>query len=198
MEKQKNKSLLSYLLKNKKRIRDVYLLGVFGGLVSCGGGGGGGGGGSSSGGGSGDLELTSSDDKRDYSGKEESYVLDGMEGRDSIKTGGESDVLRGGLDKDDLNAGGGDDLILLVGETGENEYSQDDVEDVLNAILGEDSLNNREQTEAVEGEVIDGGAGKDTLVIYGKVDIREVIVRNVESVRLHSELILNERQFERV
>ena len=205
----KNKKLLAGLLKNKRRrVKEVYLLGTAG-LVSCGGGGDAGG----DGGGSRDIDFSSGDDKRDFSGKGgESYFVSGLNGRDRIKTGGESDVVRGGLEKDEVYVGGGDDVVLLVGETMEGEYAEEDVEAVLKEILsvgsgggmsggggvdgrsGVDGLNGRGQTEAVKGEVVDGGAGKDTLVIYGRVDLREVIVRNVERVRLHSELILDERQ----
>ena len=192
----KDKSLLVGLLKNKRRrIKEVYLLGAAG-LVSCGGGGDAGG----DGGGSRELDFSSGDDKRDFSGKGgESYFVSGLNGRDRIKTGGESDVVRGGLEKDEVYVGGGDDVVLLVGETMEGEYAEEDVEEVLEGILGVgsggvDGLNGRGQTEAVKGEVIDGGAGKDILVVYGRVDLREVVVRNVERVRLHSELILDERQ----
>ena len=200
--KLKGMDLLAGLLKNKRnRIREVYLLGAFG-LVSCGGGGDAGG----AGGGSRELDFSSGDDKRDFSGKGgESYFVSGLNGRDRIKTGGESDVVRGGLEKDEVYVGGGDDVVLLVGETMEGEYAEEDVEEVLKSILGVDDgmsdggggvdgLNGRGQTEAVKGEVIDGGAGKDILVVYGRVDLREVVVRNVERVRLHSELILDERQ----
>ena len=201
--KLKGMDLLAGLLKDKRRrIKEVYLLGTAG-LVSCGGGGDAGG----DGGGSRDIDFSSGDDKRDFSGggKGESYFVDGMNGKDVIRTGEESDVVRGGLEKDEVYVGGGDDVVLLVGETMEGEYAEEDVEEVLKSILGVDDgmsdggggvdgLNGRGQTEAVKGEVVDGGEGRDTLVIYGRVDLREVIVRNVERVRLHSELILDERQ----
>ena len=201
----KKRNLLKFLLKYKKNIRGVYLLGALGGLYSCGGGGGGGSGGGGSAEDEGlDLRLTSGNDVRDYGDAKESFILDGMEGKDDIRTGGESDVLRGGLDEDVIKTGAGDDVILLVGVTEVGEYAQEDVEEMLKLVLNADSggrgdnavdeLNDRKQTEAVKGEVIDGEEGTDTLVIYGKVDLREVEVKNVERMRLHSELILTEKQ----
>ena len=196
MKKRNKEELQDFLKKNKRKIKEVYLLGAMIGLYSCGGGGGGSGGG---GGGRSDADLSSGDDVRDFSGTGESQILDGMDGRDNIKTGSESDVLRGGLDKDELRTGAGDDVILLVGETESAEYSEEDVEEMLKLILsvdGEDSLNDRKQSEATKGETIDGGAGNDALVIYGAVDLRDVIVRNVEEIRLHSELRLTEKQLQ--
>ena len=136
-------------------------------------------------------------EKGDFRG--ESYVINGLDGRDKIITGIGNDIVRGGLGKDEMSTGGGNDTILLVGETKENQYSQDDVEEALSLVLnvegeGKDTLNNRGQTEAIIGEVIDGGEGQDTLVIYGKVDLRELEIRNVESLRIHSELTLTDEQ----
>ena len=144
--------------------------------------------------------FTDGNDYKDYEGTELSYMLDGMDGEDIIKTGDGNDAVRGGLGKDDVQTGGGNDVILLVGETKAGEYEQEEVEDILSLILNVDGaegkmddLNNRYQSEVSRGEVIDGGAGEDAVVVYGDVDLRGLEMKNVEMIRMNSGLILTEK-----
>ena len=199
MRKNKGK-LYELLLKNKKRIKKIekkggfYVISLLG-FYSCGGDDEGLSLVSSS------LEFTSGDDYKDYSREEDSYIIASLDGKDLIRTGKGSDVVRGGMGRDEVLTGAGDDIILLVGKTRVDEYEQEDVEDVLSLILNvdregveKDSLNNRYQSEAVEGEILDGGAGEDMLVVYGNVDMRVLETRNIEELRVYSELILTEEQ----
>ena len=148
------------------------------------------------------IEGTNKGDSLSYEGREESLVVNGFDGNDMIKTGSGADIVRGGLAVDEIDTGGGDDIILLVGKTGANEYSQEDVEEVLNLVLnaeGEgDNLNNRFESEALSGEVINGGEGQDTLVVYGEVDLTGVRLRGIENVRVYSSLTLTNEQVEEI
>jgi Ca2+-binding RTX toxin-like protein len=81
-------------------------------------------------------------------------LLEGGEGADRLEGGGGRDTLRGGNGADVLLAGGGNDLILPgLGR------------DVVRAGAGDDTIRFTEEEEAGAGELLDGGAGFDTLAI---------------------------------
>ena len=146
-----------------------------------------------------EIKFGSNNDVKDYSEEKQSYIIDSLEGEDFVRTREENDVIRGGLGKDELYTKGGEDVIVLVGETKKNEYYQSDIKGALEAVLrvdgmdDKDSLNDRKQSESVRGEIIDGGEGEAALVIYGRVDLRGLEVKNVERLIVNSELILNEK-----
>ena len=146
------------------------------------------------------IEGTDGSDILNYEKNKESLVVNSLDGNDRIRTGDGADIVRGGLAVDEIETGGGDDIILLVGKTGVGQYSQEDVEEVLSLVLSaegdEDSLNGRLQSEVSGGEVIDGGEGEDTLVIYGEVDLVGVELRGIENVRVYSVLSLTKEQVE--
>ena len=170
--KKEKEQLRKFLLNNRKNVKKVrefvgfYAISLLG-LYSCGGGGG-------SGGGGGGVEKkafglvvekgTTGADIMDFEENKEDLILNSADGNDNIKTGSGADVVRAGLAKDEVSTGGGDDTILLVGKTRAGMYTQEDVEQMLELVLNVDgmegvgdSLNDRGQSEAVEGEKIDGG-----------------------------------------
>ncbi len=110
------------------------------------------------------------------------------------------DIIRGGEGLDNIQAGAGDDQIILVGETEVAYYTQSHINNSggtgtnLSSVLSAEILNNHSVSDAVAGETINGGAGNDTLHIFGKVDISNVNLVGIETIALNSHLILNANQ----
>ena len=119
----------------------------------------------------------------------------GGEGDDIIRTNDGDDVIRGGTGNDDINAGAGNDTILIVGTTvAADGYTASDVERVLSSVLPLSALMENTEDEA-GSDNIDGGLGYDSVVIYGTVDLSNITIRNVETVRLHSEVTIDTTGF---
>ena len=220
--------LLSFLKRNKGRIRNVRELNGFYaisllGLYSCGGGGDSGG----EGGGVKSLieepENTEgfteiSENSRRFEGTNEADAFAGSTGNervqvnggggdDVIVTGAGDDVVRGGAGRDEINTGGGDDVILLIGETMASAYVNDDIEPLLKQFLLDElnKVNDRIESdvslpdEDEEGgedelEIIEGGEGVDTLIVYGELDLSRVRIEGIEKLIVHSDLKLSAKQ----
>lgn len=124
----------------------------------------------------------------------------GIGGDDSITTGSGNDIIRGGLGADTINAGAGDDIIVVVGTTGANEYSQGSISSSaltgtdLSSVLSLVDLNGQSVSEAEVGETINGGAGNDTLVIYGTADLTGVTISNINTIWINSDVTLTPSQ----
>ena len=119
----------------------------------------------------------------------------GLSGDDLIVGGAGDDVIRSGLGVDRVWAGDGNDVILLVGQTSSDEYTQGDIEKVLASVLTIDTLNNNVDEVSSPGEIIDGQGGVDSVVIYGTLDLTNVAITNVEEVRIHSEVTISDNTF---
>ena len=204
-----------FLKRNKRKIKGLYLLNVLG-LYSCGGGS------DDNAGGVSDLveepedtkgftevgvgsgKFLGTDEGNFFAGSlmEERTQVDGGAGDDVIRTGSGDDVVRGGAGVDKIDTGEGDDVILLVGEINADEYKDASVEPILSDFLLEDlaELNERILSDAMLGEdveekeIIEGGEGTDTLIVYGEVDLSLVKVEGIERVLIHSELRLSVEQ----
>lgn len=101
----------------------------------------------------------------------DALVIDTGRGDDSVSTGNGDDVLRGGFGRDSLDGGGG-----------RNRLFGDEGNDTLNM-------------SAASSGLVDGGAGKDTLIASGDVDLLKgvgfgstgdrIIVSGIENVTVN-------------
>ena len=121
-------------------------------------------------------------------------VVTASQGEDLIVTGNGDDVIRGGKGSDTIDAGSGADTLLIVGRTAQNEYAVEEIEGVLDSVLTLTSLNNNIEDES-SSDIIDGGAGYDSVVLYGNVDLSDVTFSNIQSLRLHSNITISENTF---
>ena len=119
-------------------------------------------------------------------------------GDDVIITGAGDDVVRGGQGSDFISTGAGNDTILIVGTTATNEYSSAEIETALiggGGILAFDTLNANTVDEAAS-DIIDGGDGIDSLVIYGTTDLTGTTITNIENISVHSTVTIDENTFD--
>ena len=125
---------------------------------------------------------------------EVNQIIDAGAGNDNIITSSGDDVVRGGLGNDNISTRDGNDTILIVGTTTADEYTQADIDEVLLDVLSLDTLNGNIVDEAGTDN-IDGGNGVDTLVVYGTTDLVGITVTNIENIRIHSTVTINENTF---
>lgn len=152
------------------------------------------------------------DDTITLSGDGNDIALGGV-GNDSITTADGDDIIVGGFGNDTINTGGGidyiwpsegvditdagagDDYILIIGITEEDQFSEVDL--ITLSVLGFDSLsltlaavlafvgiNGRTVSELEPGEVIDGGEGTNTLIIYGDTDLTVATLINLYEINI--------------
>jgi len=127
----------------------------------------------------------------------------GGTGNDTITTGGGDDHIRGGEGLDDIKAGDGNDAIVVVGTTTAGQYSNTDINNPagsntdLSDILTIADLNGRTVSEVAPGDTIDGGAGINTLFIYGTVDLTGVTLTNVTVLVVNSDVTLSADQMKK-
>lgn len=91
----------------------------------------------------------------------------GQGGRDHVSGGADADVLRGGADADVLEGGPGDDL--LQPGTGPDVVRADEGNDTILIRAGD--------VDAGESESVDGGAGRNLLVLHGFSDAEVSVTR---------------------
>lgn len=121
-------------------------------------------------------------------------------GDDTIVAGAGDDVIRAGEGADSVQGGDGDDTIVLVGTTTAGQYSSSSITNSaggadMSSVVSTDTLNNNTVSEVGAGEVIDGGAGNDSLVIYGTAYINQATLLNLDEMWVNSEVILTGEQF---
>ncbi|MCC3861136.1 hypothetical protein [Pseudemcibacter aquimaris] len=127
-------------------------------------------------------------------------TVSGGGGADTITTSNGDDMIRGGNGADNINAGAGDDAIVIIGTTTANQYTQSSITNSagsgtdLSSLITLADLNGRTVSEVQSGEVIDGGAGNNTLFIYGTVDLTGVTLNNIEVLVVNSNVTLTEEQ----
>jgi hypothetical protein len=129
-----------------------------------------------------------------------------------LDAGAGDDIIRMGQGIEIVSGGDGDDAFVIVGsidQADQANYSADFAGDDgfagMNSIsdFGLDSvvddnllMTQRSETEAQEGDVIDGGAGNDVLHVFGSANIAVVeIDGNVENMVLHSDVTMTEGQW---
>jgi len=120
------------------------------------------------------------------------FIIAGLAGNDSIATGSGNDIIRPGEGVDSVTTGAGNDIVVLVGETAVNEYTQSDISNPagsgidLTSLITLADLNGRTVSEVAPGESIDGGSGTNRLVIYGNVDLTGVNLTHVSQLQVNS------------
>ena len=121
-------------------------------------------------------------------------IVDSAGGDDFVITGAGDDVVRGGQGSDFISTGVGNDTILIIGTTATDEYSSAEIETTLARVLSLETLNGNIVDEAAS-DIIDGGDGIDTLVIYGVTDLTGTTITNIENISVHSAITVNEDTF---
>ena len=117
-------------------------------------------------------------------------IILGGSGNDTINAGGGVDYIWPSYDVDTTNAGAGDDYIFIIGITEQDQFSEIDL--ITLSVIGLDAIsldlglvlytigiNGRTTSELQPGEIIDGGEGTNTLIIYGDVDLSVATLSNL-------------------
>ncbi|KOR33129.1 hypothetical protein TI05_02945 [Achromatium sp. WMS3] len=145
--------------------------------------------------------ATAEADTIDYSNRTDHFFINAQAGDDTITTGSGNDIIRPGPGVDNSNAGAGDDIFVLVGTTTANQYTQTDIDAPsgnsnynLSSIVTLENLNANTTSEVVPYEIIDGGEGNNTLIIYGDVDLTDVEIKNITAIQINSSLTINAEQ----
>ena len=122
-------------------------------------------------------------------------------------------MIRAGSGADTVNAGDGDDLVVMV-DTNPGAYTgvdlpvldgqlpikdsidfqpiRDFVDDTagLGFIIDGDILSGN-TTDASAGDSIDGGNGRDSLFVFGRIDLSQVEISNVETLLADGDVTLD-------
>ena len=193
-ETSKLKSLIKLIKENNNRIKRAafnskngFYLFVLAGSYAC----------SSDGNKSSSLSFIGSDSV-DFLGDTSStsnQIVDSAGGNDFIITGAGDDIVRGGQGSDFISTGVGNDTILIIGTTATDEYSSTEIEDALARVLSLETLNGNIVDEAAS-DIIDGGDGIDTLMIYGATDLTGTTITNIENISIHSTVTVDEDTFD--
>ena len=147
--------------------------------------------------------IDDNDRTLDESGSTADLTVIGRGGDDSITTGSGDDMIRGGDGADTIVAGAGDDVIVVIGTTAAGEYTSADITNPagsgvdLSGLITLADLNDRTTSEAQAGESLDGGAGNNTLYIYGTVDLTGVTLTNLTQLIVNSDVTLTQEQIAR-
>ncbi len=127
-------------------------------------------------------------------------IIIGGNGDDIISAGAGADMIRGGEGSDSIAAGDGDDVIVVAGTTTANQYNATDISNPagsgtdLSSLVSLADLNGRTVSEVASGESIDGGAGNNTLFVYGTVDLTGMTLTNVMTLIVNSDVTLTPEQ----
>ena len=117
-------------------------------------------------------------------------------GDDTVNTGFGVDVVRAGTGADTVNTGSGNDIIVVVGTTSASQYSAANIPSDISGVLTLSTLNGQLTSESVSGDIINGGAGTDTLHVYGTTDLSLINLISVETLSIHSIVTATASQFE--
>ncbi|PHZ86129.1 hypothetical protein CRD36_05520 [Paremcibacter congregatus] len=91
-------------------------------------------------------------------------------------------------------------MIVVVGTTAADQYDAASITNPagsgldLSSLITLADLNGRTVSEVATGEVVDGGAGNNTLYIYGTVDLTGVTLTNVTQLIVNSDVTLTAAQ----
>lgn len=144
--------------------------------------------------------ISYGNDKLDFSNELADFVVMSLAGDDEILTGSGVDIIYAGAGKDRIHAGAGDDIIVVIGQTTANQYSQLAITNPgnsgidLSRVIPLSELNDKNFSDVVAGEYIDGGAGENTLVIYGTIDFAAVTLANIAKLQINSNVTISSQQ----
>lgn len=130
-------------------------------------------------------------------------TVDAGRGDDVIVGGASVDFIRGGGGADNIKGGAGVDNFVIIGVTSNADYTLDDLVNPngtgidLSQLLKLEDVNNNAISDAVAGEVIDGGADGAILFIYGTADLRGVTIKNITRIDMHSEVTFSAEQMQK-
>lgn len=128
-------------------------------------------------------------------------IIRGGAGADTINAGDGNDLIWGGEGQDTINAGAGDDIIVVIGTTTADQYTAGSISapagqsNDLSDLIELADVNGHSVSDLADGGTIDGGAGNNTLVIYGAVDLTGVTLSNVSTLWVNSAVTLTPAQF---
>ena len=118
----------------------------------------------------------------------------------TITTGSGADKIRAGEGVDSVSSGGGNDVIVVVGTTTATQYTATSITNSagsgtdLSGLITLADLNGRTVSEIGAGETINGGTGSNTLFIYGTVDLTGVVLTNITTLYVNSDVTLTPAQ----
>ncbi|QEY25128.1 VWA domain-containing protein [Neisseria zalophi] len=123
--------------------------------------------------------------------------IDGGADRDNIFGGSGNDILRGGEGKDVVNGGDGDDSLVVVGNLTAGSKSTNAAYD---AVLGTSlaKMAGTDWNEVVDGEILRGGNGTDTLYVFGTTDLSKAILESIEKIEMPSDVTMTADQLSAV
>ena len=147
-----------------------------------------------------DLTVTSGGGDDSLTTGSGADIITSGAGNDTIVAGGGNDIIHAGDGSDTVQGGDGNDTIILVGTTTAGQYSASSITNSaggadMSSVLTTADLNNNTVSEVGAGEVIDGGTGNDSLVIYGTAYINQATLLNLNEMWVNSEVILTGEQF---
>nr|VFJ59205.1 MAG: Ca2+-binding protein, RTX toxin-related [Candidatus Kentron sp. DK] len=118
----------------------------------------------------------------------------------NILIGSYNDIVRPGEGVNHVDTGAGNDVIVVVGETSADQYGQSDIDNPggsginLTDILSLSDLNGHAVSDVAPGETIDGGAGANRLIVYGKVDLTDAALTNITQMQINSTVTISAQQ----
>ena len=94
-------------------------------------------------------------------------------------------------------AGNGNDTFVVVGKVNADTYIIDDLTDTKAGTLGlsvQDILTNEKLVSDVTTDTFDGGAGDDTLELWGDIDLTNATLTSIEHLDIHSDVTISAAQ----
>lgn len=143
------------------------------------------------------LIGTDSADTFNHSTGIDDFIITGLAGNDTITTGSGNDIIRSGEGADSISTGSGNDIVVVVGQTATNQYTQSDITNPggtgidLSSVITLTDLNGRTISEVSAGESINGGEGTNRLVIYCTVDLTDVTLANISQMQVNSNVTIS-------
>ena len=150
--------------------------------------------------GSGNDTITTGSGNDTIDANDGANIINSGSGTDDITTGSGADKIRAGEGIDSVSSGGGNDVIVVVGTTTATQYTATSITNSagsgtdLSSLITLADLNGRTVSEIGAGETIDGGTGSNTLFIYGTVDLTGVVLTNITTLYVNSDVTLTPAQ----
>lgn len=109
--------------------------------------------------------------------------------------GNGDDIFYGGQGDDDIYGGSGDDTFVVVGEVEEDEYAAvGALQPAANFAAAVTAIVDGQDDSDIDEDIMDGGAGNDTLDIWGDVDFTGATVTDFEDINIHSTVTFTAEQ----
>ncbi|MGN7613559.1 VWA domain-containing protein [Magnetococcales bacterium HHB-1] len=139
----------------------------------------------------GQLQMGSKDDDT-LTGSDSDDRLSGNDGNDILRGGAGDDILRGGAGIDLMDGGDGNDTFVIVGDlSGGGKVDSDEDTAALGFPLTTLNFQNLNEDEDGAAETILGGAGEDTLYVYGTADLSRYTIEGIEHIEIRSDVTFN-------